>query len=165
MNRSRSLSRSGEPGLCDAGAIHVPQHPRYRQSGRPGRLGGRADGKFNIEKALIGVNPMGTLHEVARDRFADRFIFDIGLDPNYGMDEVRRLRQLTKEYDVRAASVFLAAAIRRCRSTTSGCMSCTPPASIWACRSSSMPVCRVRGCRCTRSWSSISTRSAGSSPN
>ena len=62
--------------------------------------------KFNIEKALIGVNPMGTLHEVARDRFADRFIFDIGLDPNYGMDEVRRLRQLTKEYDVRAASVF-----------------------------------------------------------
>ena len=62
--------------------------------------------RFNIEKALIGVNPFSEMSRVARDRFSDRFIFDVGLDPNGGMDEVRRLRQLTKEYDVRSASVF-----------------------------------------------------------
>jgi predicted TIM-barrel fold metal-dependent hydrolase len=62
--------------------------------------------RFNIETALIGVNPFSDMHKIARDRFSDRFVFDIGLDPNGGMDEVRRLRQLTKEYDVRAANVF-----------------------------------------------------------
>ena len=62
--------------------------------------------RFNIEKALIGVNEFSDMHKVARDRFADRFVFDVGLDPNGGMDEVRRLRRLTKDYDVRAASVF-----------------------------------------------------------
>ncbi len=62
--------------------------------------------RFNIERALIGVNPVSDMSKTARDRFADRFIFDVPVDPNYGMDEVRRLRQLTKEYDVRAVSVF-----------------------------------------------------------
>jgi predicted TIM-barrel fold metal-dependent hydrolase len=62
--------------------------------------------RFNIEKALIGVNEFSDMHKTARDRFGDRFVFDVPLDPNGGMDEVRRLRRLTKEYDVRAASVF-----------------------------------------------------------
>ena len=62
--------------------------------------------RFNIERALIGISSLSNLHEIARDRFADRFIFDVPVDPNYGMDEVRRLRTLAKEYDVRAASVF-----------------------------------------------------------
>jgi predicted TIM-barrel fold metal-dependent hydrolase len=62
--------------------------------------------RFNIEKALIGVNEFSDMHKTARDRFGDRFVFDVPLDPNGGMDEIRRLRRLTKEYDVRAASVF-----------------------------------------------------------
>ncbi len=62
--------------------------------------------RFNIEKALIGVNEFSDMHKVARDRFADRFVFDVPLDPNGGMDEVRRLRRLAKEYDIRGASVF-----------------------------------------------------------
>lgn len=62
--------------------------------------------RFNIERALVGVNPFSDMSRIARDRFPDRFVFDVGLDPNGGMDEVRRLRQLAKEYDVRAASVF-----------------------------------------------------------
>ncbi len=62
--------------------------------------------RFNIERALIGVGAFSDLHKIARDRFADRFIFDVPLDPNGGMEEVRRLRQLAKEYDVRAATVF-----------------------------------------------------------
>ncbi|MDB5394954.1 MAG: hypothetical protein JWM91_2460 [Rhodospirillales bacterium] len=62
--------------------------------------------RFNIERALIGVNEFSDMHKIARDRFSDRFVFDVGIDPNGGMDEVRRLRRLTKEYDVRAVSVF-----------------------------------------------------------
>jgi predicted TIM-barrel fold metal-dependent hydrolase len=62
--------------------------------------------RFNIERALIGVNEHSDMHKVARDRFADRFVFDVPVDPNHGMEEVRRLRRLTQEYDVRAVSVF-----------------------------------------------------------
>jgi predicted TIM-barrel fold metal-dependent hydrolase len=62
--------------------------------------------RFNIERALIGVNPLSDMSRIARDRFADRFVFDVPVDPNGGMDEVRRLRALTKDYDVRAVSVF-----------------------------------------------------------
>jgi predicted TIM-barrel fold metal-dependent hydrolase len=62
--------------------------------------------RFNIEKALIGVNEFGGMHIIASDRFPDRFIFDVPVDPNNGVDEVRRLRKLTKEFDVRAVSVF-----------------------------------------------------------
>ncbi|HLG88020.1 MAG TPA: amidohydrolase family protein [Alphaproteobacteria bacterium] len=62
--------------------------------------------RFNIEKALIGINPFSDLHKIARDKFADRFIFDVGTDPNGGVDEIRRIKQLTKEYDVKAVSVF-----------------------------------------------------------
>ena len=62
--------------------------------------------RFNIEKALIGINPFSDLHKIARDKFAHRFIFDVGTDPNGGVDEIRRIKQLTKEYDVKAVSVF-----------------------------------------------------------
>jgi uncharacterized protein len=55
---------------------------------------------FNIERALIEVNQFSDMHKIARDRFSDRFVFDAWLDPNGGMDEVRRLRQLTKKYDL-----------------------------------------------------------------
>ncbi len=62
--------------------------------------------KFNIERALIGIDPNSDLPRVARDRFPDRFIFDVPVDPNHGVDEVRRLKALTREYDVRSVSVF-----------------------------------------------------------
>ena len=62
--------------------------------------------RFNIEKALIGVHEHSEMAKVARDRFADRFIFDVPVDPNRGMEEVRRVRRLAKEYDIRALTVF-----------------------------------------------------------
>ena len=62
--------------------------------------------RFNIEKAVIGINELSDLPRIARERFADRFIFDVGVDPNRGVDEVRRLKRLCKEYDVKAVSVF-----------------------------------------------------------
>jgi predicted TIM-barrel fold metal-dependent hydrolase len=62
--------------------------------------------KFNIERALIGIDPNSKLPAIARDRFPDRFFFDVPTDPNYGVDEIRRIKALTKEYDVRSVSVF-----------------------------------------------------------
>jgi len=62
--------------------------------------------RFNIERALIGISGFSDMHRIARDRFADRFVFDVPVDPNQGMEEIRRLRQLTRDYDVRAVSVF-----------------------------------------------------------
>ena len=60
----------------------------------------------NIEYGFLPLNPFSELSEQARDRFPDRFVWDIPIDPNYGMDEVRRIRKLVKEYDVRAVSFF-----------------------------------------------------------
>lgn len=62
--------------------------------------------KYNIEKGMLPINVFSPLNEQARDRFPDRFIWDIPIDPNYGMEEVRRIRKLVKEYDVRAVSFF-----------------------------------------------------------
>ena len=62
--------------------------------------------KYNIERGFLPLNPASKLSGEARDRFADRFVFDLPIDPNFGMDEVRRIRGLMKEYDVRALSFF-----------------------------------------------------------
>lgn len=61
--------------------------------------------KFGIEKALVGYNEDPSSEEAAR-RYSDRFFFDVPLNPNNGMEEVRRLKRLHKEVGVKAASAF-----------------------------------------------------------
>ena len=61
---------------------------------------------YNIERGITVINLASKMHEEARDRFPDRFVFDIPIDPNFGMEEVRRIRELMKAYDVRALSFF-----------------------------------------------------------
>jgi predicted TIM-barrel fold metal-dependent hydrolase len=62
--------------------------------------------KYNIERGFVALNPFSEMNAEARDRFPDRFVFDLPIDPNYGMDEIGRIRGLMKEYDVRALSFF-----------------------------------------------------------
>jgi predicted TIM-barrel fold metal-dependent hydrolase len=62
--------------------------------------------KYNIERGMLPINIFSEMTVEARDRFPDRFVFDIPVDPNFGMDEVRRIRRLVKEWDVRAVSFF-----------------------------------------------------------
>ena len=62
--------------------------------------------KYNIERGLVSLNPSSDMIDEVRDRFPDRFSFEVPIDPNFGMDEVRRIRRLVKEYDVRAVSFF-----------------------------------------------------------
>jgi uncharacterized protein len=63
--------------------------------------------KHNIERALIGIGaPVSNMHDIARERFPERFIFEVATDPNGGADEIRRIKKLAKEYDISALSVF-----------------------------------------------------------
>jgi predicted TIM-barrel fold metal-dependent hydrolase len=63
--------------------------------------------KHNIERAMIGVGgPIAPMADEARKRFPNRFFFDVPADPNWGMDEIRRVRKAVKEYGAYAVSVF-----------------------------------------------------------
>lgn len=61
--------------------------------------------KYNIEKALVGFSGSDADLEAKR-RYPDRFFFDAPVDPNGGMNEVRRIKALHKEHGIKAVSVF-----------------------------------------------------------
>jgi predicted TIM-barrel fold metal-dependent hydrolase len=61
--------------------------------------------RFGIAKALIGWNENETSRR-AKEKFGDRFFFDLPCDPNKGMDEVRRIRRIHAEVGLSAVSVF-----------------------------------------------------------
>lgn len=61
--------------------------------------------KFNIEKSLVGFNEDETSLRIYKE-FSDRFMFDLPIDPNKGMDEVRRIKRIHAEYGLKAVSVF-----------------------------------------------------------
>lgn len=71
----------------------------------PGWTVGEMD-RFGIERALIGYNEGSPLNDIVRDRFADRFIFDMPVDPNGGVDVVRAVRRAHAEVGIKAISVF-----------------------------------------------------------
>ena len=61
--------------------------------------------RFNIEKALVGFAEQP--HEIAaKERYPDRFFFDVPCDPNKGMEEVRRIKRLHQDHAISAISVF-----------------------------------------------------------
>jgi len=64
--------------------------------------------KHNIGTALIGVSDGFEHFGVIKDRYADRFLFSTAIDPNLGMEEVRRIKRLHREHGVRAVSYFAA---------------------------------------------------------
>jgi len=60
--------------------------------------------RFNIAKALVGFDE--TLVPRIRADYPDRFAFDLPLNPNLGMEEVRRIRRIHAKYGLAAVSVF-----------------------------------------------------------
>ena len=63
--------------------------------------------KHNIKQAMIGLDDRWTEAAIeAKKRFPDRFFFDAPIDPNGGMEEVRRIKRLHAEYGLKAVSVF-----------------------------------------------------------
>ena len=59
--------------------------------------------EFNIDKAMISYSDRSL---DAIKRFPGRFFLDVDVDANRGMDEVRRIKQLHKEYGIKAVSAF-----------------------------------------------------------
>ncbi len=62
--------------------------------------------RFGIAKALIGYVEGSPLNDIVRDRFADRFFFDMPVDPNGGVDVIRAIRRAHAEVGIKAVSVF-----------------------------------------------------------
>ena len=63
--------------------------------------------KHNVATALIPVGDAITYPELVRDH-AHRFVFQAAVDPNKGMDEIRRIRGLHAEYGLKGLSYFAA---------------------------------------------------------
>lgn len=61
---------------------------------------------WGIEKGLIGVGEPGDVGELALKRHPDRFIPSMGVDPNDGMEGIRKMVRAYETWGVRAAGVF-----------------------------------------------------------
>lgn len=62
--------------------------------------------RFNIEYALTGYFEGSENARAARAQYPDRFIFDYPANPNLGMEEVRNIRRIHREFGISAVSVF-----------------------------------------------------------
>src|SRR5690606_771616 len=62
--------------------------------------------KWGIERAMLGISETNHVALEAIQRFPDRFFPSLGVNPNNGMDEVRRLERFKRDYDIKAATAF-----------------------------------------------------------
>ena len=63
--------------------------------------------KYGIERSMIGlIGDDNRTHEAALKAHPDRFFASYECDPNQGMDEVRKIRRLKEEYDLKAVTAF-----------------------------------------------------------
>ena len=61
--------------------------------------------EHGIEKAMVGF--MEDKRSIkAKETYPDRFFFDLPCNPNEGMNEVRRIKRLHKDFGIKAVSVF-----------------------------------------------------------
>ncbi len=61
--------------------------------------------EHGIEKAMVGFMEDKTSIK-AKETYPDRFFFDLPCNPNEGMNEVRRIKRLHKDFGIKAVSVF-----------------------------------------------------------
>ncbi|HQR03297.1 MAG: amidohydrolase family protein [Proteobacteria bacterium] len=62
--------------------------------------------RYHIERAMIGIDDANTAHLDAIRRRPDRFFASYDANPNRGMEEVRKIRRLHKEYGIKAVTAF-----------------------------------------------------------
>jgi len=62
--------------------------------------------QYHIERALVGFHEQSAGARRARQEYPERFLFDYHVNPNVGMDEVRKIRRLKSEYGIHAVSFF-----------------------------------------------------------
>lgn len=62
--------------------------------------------KHNIEKGMLLLDDHLDVAKEALQRFPERFIASYDANPNNAMDEVRKIRRLKQEFDIKAVSGF-----------------------------------------------------------
>ncbi len=62
--------------------------------------------KHNIERGMLSVDDHMEVAREALQRYPDRFIASYEANPNGAMDEVRKIRRLAKEFNIKAVSGF-----------------------------------------------------------
>jgi predicted TIM-barrel fold metal-dependent hydrolase len=62
--------------------------------------------RFNIQKSMIGFSDRNPDLVKALMAHRDRFIFSVDVNPNKGMEEVRRIKQLKRDYGIEALTAF-----------------------------------------------------------
>ena len=70
--------------------------------------------RFNIVRAQLGFDENSPSLRRAHEKYPDRFIFEMGVNPNLGMEEVRRIRRWKKAHGIRAVGVFPAGVNPQC---------------------------------------------------
>jgi predicted TIM-barrel fold metal-dependent hydrolase len=62
--------------------------------------------KHNIERAMLGVDDHNEIAKEALRRHPDRFFASLEVNPNNGMDEVRKMVRLHQEFGIKAITGF-----------------------------------------------------------
>ena len=62
--------------------------------------------KWGIEQAMLGISGPNSTNLEACRKHHERFFASYGANPNNGMDEVRKIRQLHKEHGIKAVTGF-----------------------------------------------------------
>lgn len=59
-----------------------------------------------VERAMVGFDEHSSVLKAAWTSHRDRFFFDLPVNANLGMDEVRRIKRLHRDYGIKAVSAF-----------------------------------------------------------
>lgn len=62
--------------------------------------------RFGIDKALVGGNHVDNERMAAMARYPGRLLYSYECDPNRGLDEVKRIRQLKRDHNLMAVTAF-----------------------------------------------------------
>jgi predicted TIM-barrel fold metal-dependent hydrolase len=62
--------------------------------------------RFGIDKALVGGNHVDKERLASMARFPDRLLLSYECDPNRGLEEVKRIRQMKREHNLKAVTAF-----------------------------------------------------------
>ncbi|CAA0108642.1 amidohydrolase family protein [Zhongshania aliphaticivorans] len=62
--------------------------------------------KHNIERAMLGIDDHNEIAKEALKRHPNRFFASLEVNPNNGMDEVRKMVRLHKDYGIKAITGF-----------------------------------------------------------
>jgi uncharacterized protein len=62
--------------------------------------------KFGIERAMLGVDDENEVTKGALTRYPSRFFCSYHANPNRGMDEVRKIERMKREFGIKAVTAF-----------------------------------------------------------